>query len=112
MLFLRSQFCAIALLACIGLACDHSAACCEYNCAALKIIDRDNDGTVDMNEVNQAATATFTKLDKNKMAPSRPENCMGDCPGVSSRQRTRIAMARSAKMNTLPPWRRGSRQLT
>ena len=53
-----------------------------------------------------------TSSTRTKMAPSRPENCMGDCPGVSSRQRTRIAMARSAKTNTLPPWRRDSRQRT
>ncbi len=79
MLFLRSQFCAIALLAGIGLACDHSAALAKgkHTCAALKIIDRDNDGTVDMNEVNQAAAATFAKLDKNKDGTLSPRELHG-----------------------------------
>jgi hypothetical protein len=57
MLFLRSQFCATALLAGIGLACDYSAALAKGKgtCTALKIVDQDNDGTVDLNEVNKAA---------------------------------------------------------
>ena len=68
MLFLRSQFCAIALLAGIGLACDHSAAFAgaKRPCAALKTIDRDHDGTVDLDEAKRAASAVFDKLDKDK----------------------------------------------
>ena len=68
MLFLRSQFCAIALIAGIGLACDHSAALAKGKgtCAALKIVDQDNDGTIDLNEVNKAAGAVFDKLEKDK----------------------------------------------
>ena len=65
MLF-RSQFCAIALLAGLGLACDHTTAAAKGTCAAFADIDPDNDGTLDLSEANQAAAALFDKLDKDK----------------------------------------------
>ena len=35
-------------------------------CATLNAINPDNDGTIDMNEAKQAASATFDRLDKDK----------------------------------------------
>ncbi len=83
MWLLRSQFCAIALVAGIGLACDHSAALAKgkRTCAALKIVDRDNDGTVDLNEINRAADAAFGKLDKNKDGTLSPRELHGRLSG-------------------------------
>ena len=66
MMVFRSQFCAIALLAGLGLACDHTAAAAKGTCAAFAAIDPDNDGTLDLNEANQAAAALLDELSRRR----------------------------------------------
>jgi Ca2+-binding EF-hand superfamily protein len=65
-LLTRTNLCAIALLAGFGLACDYTAAAAKGTCAAFAALDPDNDGTLDLDEANRAASAVFDRLDKDK----------------------------------------------
>ena len=38
----------------------------KHQCAALSVIDPDNDGTLDLNEAKNAASKLFDKLDRDK----------------------------------------------
>lgn len=57
-----------AALAVSGLTFGHSAVLAQgaSPCAALKGLDTDNDGTLDLNEAKAAASALFDKLDRDK----------------------------------------------
>ena len=57
-----------AALAVSGMALDHSTAFAQGkdSCAALKGLDPDNDGSLDLNEAKTAASALFDKLDRDK----------------------------------------------
>ena len=65
---LRSKFWAFGALAALVLVGDYSGAIAKGKsiCEALKAIDPDNDGTVDLNEAKKAASALFDKLDTDK----------------------------------------------
>src|SRR5260370_27985955 len=65
---LRLNFWAFAALAAPVLVGDYSGAIAKGTsvCDALKAIDPDNDGTVDLNEAKKAASALFDKLDTDK----------------------------------------------
>ncbi len=65
---LRFHFCALGLLASLVFAGGYSEALAKGKgvCAALAAINPDNDGTLDLNEAKQAATALFDKLDADK----------------------------------------------
>lgn len=63
------KVCAVSIIAGILVAGAYSPVLAKKGggvCAALNAINPDNDGTVDMNEVKQAASATFDRLDKDK----------------------------------------------
>ena len=59
-----SGFAAVALLA-AGLAAPSAMAKPMGGAGAVKMIDTDNDGTVDMKEVEAVASATFDRLEKD-----------------------------------------------
>jgi hypothetical protein len=65
---LRLRFWALGALAALVLVGDYSGAIAKEKsvCEALKAIDPDNDGTVDLNEAKKAASALFDKLDTDK----------------------------------------------
>jgi Ca2+-binding EF-hand superfamily protein len=54
------------VLACLAFAFNPMASFAKESCAAVEAADRDNDGTVDLNEARQAASAVFDKLDTDK----------------------------------------------
>jgi len=62
------KICAIAAVTGVLAASAHSPVLAKGGgvCAALNAINPDNDGTIDMNEAKQAASATFDRLDKDK----------------------------------------------
>ncbi len=64
----RYRFCALGLLASLVFAGGYSGAFAKEKgvCASLAAINPDNDGTLDLNEAKQAATALFDKLDTDK----------------------------------------------
>jgi Ca2+-binding EF-hand superfamily protein len=65
---LRYGLCALGLLAGFFPTCDASLALAKEKdaCAALKAIDPDNDGTLDLNEAKEAASKLFDRLEKDK----------------------------------------------
>ena len=65
---LRLKFWAFGALAALVLVGDYSGAIAKEKsvCEALKAIDSDNDGTVDLNEAKNAASALFDKLETDK----------------------------------------------
>jgi Ca2+-binding EF-hand superfamily protein len=62
----RHGFWAVGLLASLAFVCSETASNAKGGCAALGTIDRDNDGTIDLKEARQAASALFDQLDTNK----------------------------------------------
>jgi hypothetical protein len=64
----RYRLCALGLLAGLVIAVQPPAAFAKGKgvCATLAAINPDNDGTLDLNEAKQAATALFDKLDTDK----------------------------------------------
>jgi Ca2+-binding EF-hand superfamily protein len=67
-MFPRLKVCAIAMIAGLFVAAPQSPVLAKKGgvCATLNAINPDNDGTIDMNEAKQAASATFDRLDKDK----------------------------------------------
>lgn len=71
---LRSTFSMLAVLAAAGFIASGSAIAAEKakdaakpaTCAQMKVFDPDNDGTMDLPEAKNAATALFDKLNKDK----------------------------------------------
>lgn len=77
-MFSRLQICAVAILTGVFLAASYSPVfAMTATCAAIEGIDTNNDGTVDLNEAKQAATATFDRLDKNKDGTLSPKELQG-----------------------------------
>src|SRR5260370_22988171 len=76
---LRLNFWAFAALAAPILVGDYSGAIAKEKnvCEALKAIDPDNDGTVDLNEAKKAASALFDKLDTDKDGTLTPKELQG-----------------------------------
>lgn len=62
----RQSFWAVGLLASLAFVCNYTASYAKRGCAALATIDRDNDGTIDLYEARQAASALFDKLNTDK----------------------------------------------
>jgi Ca2+-binding EF-hand superfamily protein len=65
---LRYGLCALGLVAGLFLMCEAPSALAKEksSCAALKAIDPDNDGTLDLNEAKEAASKLFDRLEKDK----------------------------------------------
>jgi Ca2+-binding EF-hand superfamily protein len=62
----RRSFWVAAISACVAFIANPTASFAKESCAALEAIDPDNDGTIDLNEARQAASALFDKLDTDK----------------------------------------------
>ena len=88
---LRLKFWAFGALAAVVLVGDYSGAIAKEKsvCEALKAIDPDNDGTVDLNEAKKAASALFDKLDTDPplSLASRPPMSMGKARSIAMRPR-------------------------
>ena len=109
---LRLRFWAFGALAALVLVGDYSGAIAKEKsvCEALKAIDPDNDGTVDLNEAKKAASALFDKLDKDGTLTTKELH--GRLSRTSLRPRTRTKTPRSARTSISPSLSLASRPPT